>query len=195
MIADTKSDSRPPLTPTEERNLRAVSDVLQYWNMQDVEGILSFYDDDIRWTNVSLEEVYNGKQEVREFLNRLITAFPDLTFDVVEKFARDDDVSERWYIRGTHQGTFMGIPPTGRYCEIPGISMVRMRDGKFLTDWYLTDALGTLRQMGLMPPLSASETPLMRSALWAAVHRKTVAGIAGAGFVAALATRRMKRRK
>jgi steroid delta-isomerase-like uncharacterized protein len=175
--------------------LRAVTDVLQYWNTQDVEGILSFYNDDIRWTNVALEEVYNGKQEVREFLNRLVAAFPDLTFDVVEKFARDDDVSERWYIRGTHQGTFMGLPPTGRYCEIPGISMVRMRDGKFLTDWYLFDAAGTLRQMGLLPSVEATKSPLMRPALWAAVHKNVVAGVAGAGVVAALANRMRKRRK
>lgn len=193
-MIDAATDARPATTPTEERNLQAVSDVLQYWNVQDVEGILSFYDDDIRWTNVALEEVYAGKQEVREFLHRLLVAFPDLTFDVSEKFAKDDNVSERWHIRGTHLGPFMGIPPTGKWVEIPGISMVRMRDGKFLSDWYLFDASGALRQMGLLPPISASETAVMRSALWAAVHRNLVGGVVGAGAATWLITRRLRKR-
>lgn len=195
MVTDAISEAASTTSPTEERNLRAVTEVLQYWNVQDVEGILSFYDDDIRWTNVALEEVYEGKQAVREFLHRLIVAFPDLTFDVNEKFARDDNVSERWVIRGTHLGPFMGIPPTGRSVEIVGISMVRMRDGKFLSDWYLFDAARTLRQMGLMPPISATDTPIMRSALWAAVHRKAVAGVVGAGVATTIAARTLLQRR
>ncbi len=189
--AQTQDDYR--LTPTEERNLQAVTDVLQYWNAQDVEGILKYYNDDIRWTNVALEEVYSGKDEVRTFINRLLVAFPDLNFEVTEKFARDDNISERWYIRGTHQGPFMGIPATGKQVEIPGISMVRMRDGKFLSDWYLFDASGGLRQMGLLPPLSASETPVMRAALWAAVHRKVVGAGIGAVAIGAVVARNLMR--
>jgi steroid delta-isomerase-like uncharacterized protein len=194
MIAEMTTQARPPLSPTEERNLEAVASVLDYWNVQDIEGILSFYDDDIVWTNVAVEEVYEGKQQVREFLHRLITAFPDLKFDVVQKFASGDEVSERWYIRGTHNGPFMGIPPTGRYCEIAGISMVRMRDGKFLSDWFMIDVMGSLRQMGIMPSMKATQTPLMRSALWAAVHKNVVAGVAGAGVLGTLAVRRVRNR-
>lgn len=194
MVSDTVRDAATALTATEERNLKAVTDVLNYWNDQDIEGVLSFYDDDIQWTNVALEEVYSGKQEVREFLHRLLVAFPDLTFDVSEKFAKDDNVSERWHIRGTHLGSFMGIPPTGKRVEIPGISMVRMRDGKFLSDWYLFDAAGTLRQMGLMPSIAATDTPLMRSALWAAVHRNLVGGVIGAGAATWMVTRRLRQR-
>ena len=193
MIANAQAAPQPSLTPTEERNLRAVTDVLQYWNTQDVEGILAYYDDEIRWTNVALEEVYNGKDEVRAFIHRLLVAFPDLNFEVTEKFARDDNISERWYIRGTHLGPFMGIPPTGKRVEIPGISMVRMRNGKFLSDWYLFDASGGLRQMGLLPPLSASETPIMRAALWAAVNRKIVGAAAGALALVALVGRKLTR--
>ena len=189
MISPIASSS--PLSVAEERNLRSVTDVLQYWNTQDVEGILAYYDDDIRWTNVALDEVYSGKDEVRAFIHRLLTAFPDLSFEVTEKFARDDNISERWYIRGTHQGPFMGIPATGKRVEIPGISMVKMRDGKFLSDWYLFDASGGLRQMGLLPPLSASETPIMRAALWAAVHRKLVGAGVGAVALGALVARRV----
>ena len=59
------------LTETEERNLRAVTDVLDSWNEQDVEGVLTFYDDEIVWRNVAMEETYNGKGEVKTGSNHL----------------------------------------------------------------------------------------------------------------------------
>jgi steroid delta-isomerase-like uncharacterized protein len=188
LVADADIETDPAHTPAEERNLRAVTDVLHFWNTHDVDGILNFYNDDIVWTNVALEEVYTGKQEVRAFINRLLTAFPDLSFEVVDKFARDDNVSERWYIRGTHLGPFIGIPPTGKRLEIPGISMVRMRDARFLSDWFIMDAAAGMRQMGLLPPLSATDLPVVRAALWDAVNRAVVARAAAAIAVAGLAS-------
>ena len=153
------------LSETEQRNLRSVTDVLQYWNRQDLEGVLAYYDDSITWLNIAMEETYRGKNEVRAFLRRLFAAFPDLNFEVTYKIARGDNVAEQWYIRGTHLGTFMGIPPTGRPVEIPGMSMAELRDGRFVSDHFYFDALGVLRDMALMPPLSISETPVGRAAL------------------------------
>jgi steroid delta-isomerase-like uncharacterized protein len=153
------------LSETELRNLRSVSDVLQYWNRQDLEGVLSYYDDSITWLNIALEETYRCKAEVRVFLRKLFTAFPDLNFEVTYKIARGDNVAEQWFIRGTHLGTFMGIPPTARPVEIPGMSMAELRDGRFVSDHFYFDALGVLRDMALMPPLSVSETLIGRGAL------------------------------
>ena len=153
------------LSETEQRNLRSVSDVLQYWNRQDLEGVLNYYDDSITWLNIAMEETYRGKHEVRIFLRKLFSAFPDLNFEVTYKIARGNNVAEQWFIRGTHGGTFMGIPPTGRRVEIPGMSMAELRDGKFVSDHFYFDALGVLRNMALMPPLSVSETLAGRAAL------------------------------
>jgi steroid delta-isomerase-like uncharacterized protein len=153
------------LSETELRNLRSVTDVLQYWNRQDLEGVLTYYDDRITWLNIAMEETYRGKAEVRVFLRKLFTAFPDLNFEVTYKIARSDNVAEQWFIRGTHRGMFMGIPPTGRRVEIPGMSMAELRDGKFVSDHFYFDALGVLRDMALMPSLSVSETLIGRGAL------------------------------
>lgn len=171
------------LTAVEQRNLKSVTDVLDYWNRQDVAGILEFYDDDITWHNMALRETYQGKTEVAEFLNSLFTAFPDLRFDVTEKIARDDQVAERWQIEATHLGPYMGIPPTGKDIVIPGMGLVRLRDGKFLSDNFYYDALGVLQQMGIFPPLTIGETLPGRVALWGMVNRLKVA--AGAGLLAA----------
>lgn len=157
------------LTETEQRNLQAVVDVLQYWNSADIEGIVSFYDDEIVWKNMGLEETYEGKDGVRQFLTELYTGMPDLQFTVHHKIARGDDISEQWTVAGTHLGTMMGIPATGRRVEINAISMVKMRDGKFLRDEFYWDTGAVMRQMGLMPPLSVTRGVLGRGFLWIAV--------------------------
>jgi steroid delta-isomerase-like uncharacterized protein len=181
-------------TKGELRNLKAVAEVLEFWNSHDVEGILRFYDDQITWHNIALEEVYCGKSEVRAFLNRLIDAFPDLSFDVTEKFAHRNRVAERWFIHGTHKGTFMGVPPTGRHVDIPGISMVEMKDGRFLSDRFLFEMGVVLRQMGLMPPLTVTSTAPGRVLLWAAVNRSQVAGVVSGLVGGFLAWRWLRRR-
>ena len=183
------------LTETEQRNLRAVTDVLQYWNRQDARGVVAFYDENIVWRNVAMEETYQGTAEVKAFLDGLFTAFPDLSFEVTYKIARGVNVSEQWCIRGTHLGTYFGVPATGRPIVILGISMVEMRDGKFLRDEFYFDAGSIMRQMGLLPPLSVGKTRLGRGMLWLLVHRRPVApGLAIAGL-AGLAVRLLRRRR
>jgi steroid delta-isomerase-like uncharacterized protein len=157
------------LSETELANLGTVTDVLRYWNQQDVEGVLAYYDERITWLNMAMEETYHGKGEVRIFLRKLFAAFPDLNFEVTYKIARGHNVAEQWFIRGTHLGTFMGIPATGRHVEIPGMSMAELRDARFVSDHFYFDALGVLRDMALMPPLSVSETLVGRGGLGLAV--------------------------
>jgi steroid delta-isomerase-like uncharacterized protein len=167
------------LTEVEQRNLRSVADVLQFWNSGDIEGIVAFYDDEIVWKNVALEESYEGKAEVRQFLTRLFTAIPDLVFTVDFKIARGDNVSEQWTVSGTHLGTFMGIPATGRHVEIRALSMVTLREGKFLRDEFYWDTGAVMRQMGLMPSLAMSQGALARGFLWVGVKSLNVLTVGG----------------
>jgi steroid delta-isomerase-like uncharacterized protein len=174
MTATTEHTDTASLSETEQRNLRAVSDVLAFWNTANIPGILSFYDEGITWRNVALEETYQGKEAVEGFLERLYTAFPDLNFTVTNKIARGDAVAEQWLIRGTHRGPFLGVPATNRPVEIPGMSMVQMRDGKFARDEFYFDAAIVMRQMQLLPPLSVAETLPGRAGLWLIVNRSLV---------------------
>ena len=175
----TTTGETAELTEVEQRNLKAVADVLQFWNAADIEGIVAFYDEEIVWTNIGLEEIYRGKAEVHEFLTRLYTAIPDLQFTVDYKIARGDNVAEQWTVPGTHLGTFMGIPATGRHVEINALSMVTMRNGRFLRDEFYWDTGAVMRQMGLMPSLAISQGTLGRGFLWVAVKSMNVLSKAG----------------
>jgi steroid delta-isomerase-like uncharacterized protein len=157
------------LTETEQRNLRAVTGVHPFWDAGDLDGVLAFYDDDIVWTNVALDEVYEGKAAVRAYLQELFAAIPDLTFRAPTAIARGDTVAEKWVVRGTHLGTWMGVPATGRPIEILGMSMITLRDGKFLRDDFYFDTGSVMRQLGLMPSLAITKRSAVRVFLWLAV--------------------------
>ena len=63
----------------------------------------------------------------------------------------------RWRMRGTHQGEFRGIAPTGEEVEINGIGIFRFSpEGKVVESWDNMDQLGMMQQLGVIP---ASETP------------------------------------
>jgi predicted ester cyclase len=59
-------------------------------------------------------------------------AFPDLHATIEDQIAEGDAVVTRGTWRGTHQGTFMGIPPTGKQVTISGIMIQRYAQGKLV---------------------------------------------------------------
>jgi predicted ester cyclase len=89
------------------------------------------------------------KQEIEWFRN----AVPDLTYTVEDQVAEGDKVVSRYTARGTHQGEFFGVAPTGKRIEMSGIQIDRFDEesGKMVEEWPEYDLLGAMRQMGAIP--------------------------------------------
>jgi steroid delta-isomerase-like uncharacterized protein len=79
------------------------------------------------------------------------TAFPDLQLTVEEMIAEGDTVASRFTMRGTHQGEFQGIAPTGKPVSIPCHVFARYANGKVVEDRPIFDRLDLLQQLGAMP--------------------------------------------
>ena len=95
-----------------------------------------------------------GVKQVTAMFRR---AFPDSYFTVEDMVAEGDKVATRKTFHGTHQGEFMGIPPTGHRVSIGLIDIVRIADGKVVEHWSLGDNLGMMRQLGAIPTPEQSE--------------------------------------
>jgi predicted ester cyclase len=67
--------------------------------------------------------------------------------------AEGEKVVTRKTYRGTHQGEFLSIPPTGRHVSLGLIDIMRIVDGKVVEHWNVGDDLGMLQQLGVIPPL------------------------------------------
>jgi predicted ester cyclase len=81
----------------------------------------------------------------------MYSGFPDLRFTMEEMIAEGDKVAERLTVRGTHEGEFMGVPPTGKQVEFPGMGVLRIREGKIVEFRAMPDMLGVLHQIGAVP--------------------------------------------
>jgi predicted ester cyclase len=53
--------------------------------------------------------------------------------------------------RGVHAGELFGIPATNRPVETEGIAIHRVRDGKIVEYWSVTDVARVLQQVGALP--------------------------------------------
>jgi len=93
----------------------------------------------------------DGLKGVKQTLNMYLTAFPDLHFTVEDIIAEEDRVVARLTVRGTQQGAFMGVPPTGRQATSTAIDINRIVGGKSVEHWLEMDTLGLLQQLGAVP--------------------------------------------
>jgi predicted ester cyclase len=53
--------------------------------------------------------------------------------------------------RGVHAGELLGIPATNKNVETEGIAIHRIREGKIVEYWSVTDIARVLQQVGVLP--------------------------------------------
>jgi predicted ester cyclase len=65
--------------------------------------------------------------------------------------AEGDLVVSHMVGQGVHEGELMGIPATNREVETEGIAIHRVRDGKIVEYWSVSDVARVLQQVGALP--------------------------------------------
>jgi steroid delta-isomerase-like uncharacterized protein len=89
-----------------------------------------------------------GAGRLKEVFGRLHRAFPDLHITTEDLIAEGDKVVARNAVTGTHQGEYMGLPPTGRTITYSEIFIVRFAGDRIAETWGVVDVLSQLRQLG-----------------------------------------------
>ena len=105
----------------------------------------------------SLPEALHGPEGIKQYAAMSLGAFPNARVTVEDQVAEGDKVVSRWTATGTHTGELMGLAPTGRSIEISGITINRFSRGKIAEDWYQSDDLGMMQQLGVIPSQETSE--------------------------------------
>ncbi len=76
-----------------------------------------------------------GREGLIATIARMRTAFPDLEWTIEDMIAEGDRVAVYFIWRGTHQGEFLGIPPTGKRVTVAGMGFMSL-----------------MQQLGVVPP-------------------------------------------
>ena len=98
-------------------------------------------------------EMQGSRDAYKQVTAMFHTGFPDIKITVEDLVAEGEKVVARWTWRGTRQGEFQGIPPTGKQVTGSGISIHRLASGKLAEAWVNFDALGILQQLGVIPAM------------------------------------------
>jgi len=96
-----------------------------------------------------------GLEGLKDILRAMRAAFPDLIFSVQEQVAEGDRVASRFEWTGTHQGRFLGVPPTGHFVRVWGIVIDRLEKGRIKDTRIIMDTLGLMIQLGVLAPPGA----------------------------------------
>jgi steroid delta-isomerase-like uncharacterized protein len=125
--------------------------VLGCWeaaNRHDVAGFDRFYAEDVVYHGTDGE--VRGRENVKAYLQRFITALPDIKLTVEDIFGEGDRVFSRARLEGTNTGEFEWGPPTGKRLDVRWImNAARVQGGKIVEEWEICDQLEIMRQLGL----------------------------------------------
>jgi predicted ester cyclase len=100
---------------------------------------------------VAEELEVNGEPQTRtEYvagLGAVIRAFPDYTWQLHRLLVDPPWVSAHFFDSGTHRGTWLGIPATGRRVHTQEFALYRWADGRIVEVWVTADNLRALEQL------------------------------------------------
>jgi len=77
--------------------------------------------------------------------------FPDIQWTLDEMISEGDRVAARFTMRGTHRGTFFGVPPTGKKIAVTAMNFYRLSGGQFVEERGQPDLLALMQQIGAIP--------------------------------------------
>ena len=97
------------------------------------------------------EAEVHGPAQLKHFVRNLRGSLPDLQISIQDIMAEEDKVMVRVLLEGTHSGSGLGVPPSGRRIRVAGIVLIRISKGQFVEGWNSWDQLGLLRQIGALP--------------------------------------------
>ncbi|APB75980.1 ester cyclase [Paenibacillus sp. FSL M7-0802] len=97
------------------------------------------------------EDAMKGPDGYLAIIQMMRTGFPDIQWTLKEMVAEGDKVAARFIMRGTHQGSFFGFPPTGKTIEVQAMNFYRFSDGQIVEEYGQPDMLGLLQQIGAVP--------------------------------------------
>jgi steroid delta-isomerase-like uncharacterized protein len=127
---------------------------VELYNAGDLDGVMELYAEDS--VQLMPDGRFDGRSAIRDRLATELTAFSDLAHRVVSYVEDGDAFADEWVFVGTHTGPLVlpdgtQVPATGKRVEVPGMELVRVRDGRIVVDNLYYDTLAVAAQLGLLP--------------------------------------------
>jgi steroid delta-isomerase-like uncharacterized protein len=145
-----------PSEPDQPEDLEANRHLMEQYfdevmNKGNTELIGEIFDPSFAFIIPTRKDPIVGHHDFQDFVLYLRSAFPDIRFSVLRQVAEKNKVAVRWQIEGTHQGEFLGAPPSGHHISDFGIDIFTIRNGKIASVHVNENDFGLMQQMGVIP--------------------------------------------
>ncbi len=132
-----------------EKNKKIVQRYQEIYNSNDLEALGEVVSDNILTPKI-MPGIPTGMEGAKAAHRIMLAGFPDYQTIIDDLVAEGDKVAVRITMSGTHTGSFMGIPATGKHVSFTGMYMARIVDGKIVEHWGEEDGVSLLQQLGLL---------------------------------------------
>ena len=135
------------------RGSHVAAALLEAWNAHDVERIVAVHAPDCCLVDVAQAHRIRGHAALRTVIERYLRAFPDLHLHAGRPVVQEVRCAIFWTATGTHQGSLLHIPATGRRVTVRGSSLLILNGDLIAEQVVVWDVAGWLRAVGLLPDL------------------------------------------
>ena len=132
-----------------DENKNIVRRYQEIYNSNNLDALVEVLSENLLTPRI-MPGVPHGVEGAKAAHQVMVTGFPDYQTVIDDLIAEGDKVAARITMTGTNTGSFMGIPPTGKYITFAGIYIVRIADGKIVEHWGEEDGVALLQQLGVM---------------------------------------------
>lgn len=133
-----------------EENKNIALRFIQVWGDGDLDMIEQLAASSLSVNYPIMPKTVQGSRIFRKVMENFRSAFPDSRLIADEVIAEGDKVVIRWSFSGTHQGTLLNLPASGKTVKWTGITIYRIIDRKVVEERGEEDFLGFLRQIGVV---------------------------------------------
>lgn len=95
-----------------------------------------------------------GIEGAKQHILGVRQTYPDLHLTIEQQIAEGDWVVTRIIARGTHQGNWLGIKPTGKKVEITGVNIEKVVNGRIVEHGGAANMLEPLLEIGAIKVVS-----------------------------------------
>lgn len=130
-----------------------IANLITASNTHDLDLATAFFALDYEGFDIAQRAPQQGRTGIRQAMARYFAAVPDLSIAVDDLVVASDRAVAVWTATGTHLGSLMNIPPSGRSLSVRGLATFALRNGQIYQATYIWDVAGLLRSIGLLPKL------------------------------------------
>lgn len=126
----------------------------EVFNSHDASAVDKFYAAHFLWHGPGGIKIC--RDQFREAIGDYFVAFSNFVMEVEKQVVSGDVVATRWIASGTHDGEYLGVPPTGRRVTFTGTAIERVEDDLIVEGWEDIDMYGLIKTIGGVNPLDVS---------------------------------------